>query len=273
MSPAMTNSYAGLGDYHLHTRYSDGEGEPAEFVERAIELGLSEIGFADHLVPPGLGEAGDYGVPIERLDEYVESVRTVAAAYPEIRVLCSVEADYLPEREDGLARILSEHPFDYVIGSIHFVGDFDFADDAKAHDPRWDDVDAVFRGYYEATRLAAASGFFDIMAHVGYVALWGHEPGPGVAASEDAALRAIADAGMVLEINTGGPLDPLELLYPFPRQLARARQLGIRVTLSSDAHRPADLGMLYADGLALAREAGYDSAVRMSDGSDVPLPD
>jgi histidinol-phosphatase (PHP family) len=263
---------AGLGDYHVHTHWSDGEGEPAEWIERALELGLREIGFSDHLVPPSVGVAGAYGVPLDRVGEYVDEVHAAAARYPQIRVLVSVEADYLPGREPELAETLGAFPFDYVIGSVHFVGDFDFADETRAYDPRWDDVDAVFRGYYEATRLAAECGLFDIMAHVGYVGLWGHSPGPGVAASEAAALQAIADTGMVLEINTGGPLDPLGSLYPSPSQLERARRLGIRVTLSSDAHSIADLGMLYADGVVLAREAGYDSVVRMSDRSDTPLP-
>ena len=260
-----------LGDYHVHTRFSDGEGEVAEFVERAIALGLPEIGFADHLVPPGLGEAGSYGVAPDQLEDYVTAVREAAVHYPEIRVLLSVEADYLIEHEDALAEMLAQFPFDYVVGSIHFVGSFDFADEAKEHHPRWDDVDDVFRGYYEATCHAAESGLFQIMAHVGYVGLWGHQPSEAIVASEDKALRAVADAGMVLELNTGGPLDPIGEMYPSESVLQRAALMGVPLTLSSDAHTTDDLAMLYGEGVARARAAGYTTVVRMSDGSAIPL--
>lgn len=262
----------GLGDYHIHTRYSDGEGEVAEFVERAIALGLPEIGFADHLVPPGLGDAGSYGVPPDQLESYVVAVRDAAARYPEIRVLLSVEADYLIGYEEPLAALLAQYPFDYVVGSIHFVGSFDFADEAKERHPLWNDVDSVFRGYYEATRRAAQSGLFQIMAHVGYVGLWGHRPSAAVVASEDEALRAIAAAGMVLELNTGGPLDPIGEMYPSESVLQRAARLGIPLTLSSDAHTTDDVAMLYDEGAARARAAGYTHVVRMSDRRAVPLP-
>lgn len=261
----------GLGDYHIHTRHSDGEGEVAEFVERAIALGLPEIGFADHLVPPGLGEAGSYGLAPDKLERYVRDIRDAAVRYPEIRVLLSVEADFLPEHEEALARMLTPYPFDYVIGSIHFVGSFDFADETKEHHPLWNDVDGVFRGYFDATRSAAQSGLFQIMAHVGYVGLWGHRPSDAVVESEDTALRAIADAGMVLELNTGGVLDPIGDMYPSRDLLGRAQRMGIPLTLSSDAHTTGDVAMLYGEGVARARAAGYTAIMRMSDRSEVPL--
>ena len=261
-----------LGDYHIHTHFSDGEGEVVEFVERAIALGLPEIGFADHIVPPGLGDAGSYGVALEHVEDYVTAVRDAAARYPEIRVLLGTEADYLIEHEEALAAILAQFPFDYVIGSIHFVGSFDFADEAKEHHPLWNDVDDVFRGYYEATCRAAESGLFQIMAHVGYVGLWGHQPSAAIVASEDKALRAIADAGMVLELNTGGPLDPIGDMYPSEGVLQRAALMGVTLTLSSDAHTTDDVAMLYEEGVARARAAGYTTVVRMSDRAEVPLP-
>ena len=261
-----------LGDYHVHTRFSDGKGDVAEFVERAIALGLPEIGFSDHLVPPGLGDASAYGVPPDQLEAYVTAVRDAAARYPEIHVLLGVEADYLIEYEDALAEMLAQHPFDYVLGSIHFVGSFDFADEAKEHHPLWSDVDEVFRGYYEATCRAAESGLFQIMAHVGYVGLWGHQPSDAIVASEGKALRAIAEAGMVLELNTGGPLDPIGDMYPSRGVLQRAARMGIPLTLSSDAHSINDVAMLYAEGVIRARAAGYNTVVRMSDHAEVPLP-
>ncbi len=262
-----------LGDYHLHTRYSDGTGEIDDVVERAVALGLAEIGITDHLVPPGLGTVGEYGVAPSLLERYVADVEDAADRHPEITVLLGVEADYLPEREDWLAEALAAHPFDYALGSVHFVGDFDFAgDDDKRRDSRWDDVDAVYRDYYAVVERAARSGLFAVLAHFDYVSLWGHRPAADVTRWEDRALAAVAAAGMALELNTGGVLDPAGAMYPSPRQLARARELGIPLVFGSDAHELGDIGMLFEEGVAAARAAGYTETLRLSDRTPVPLP-
>jgi histidinol-phosphatase (PHP family) len=261
------------GDYHVHTTYSDGAGSVEECVRQAVALGLPEVGIADHL--SGVRhEAWDAAaIPFEKLDEYVAEVRTVAARHSDIKVLLGAEADYVAEHEAGFAELLSAYPFDYVAGGIHVLGGFDFDDPAKRDDHRWSDPDALFLAYYEAARRAAESGRFAFIAHLDYVGLWGHKPGPGVDAAIDAALDAMAASGTAIELNTDRVSDPAGIMYPFPDTLRRARERGIALVISSDAHVPGHVGRLWDEAIAMARQAGYRESLRLSDRALAPLPD
>jgi histidinol-phosphatase (PHP family) len=259
------------GDYHVHTRFSDGEGEPGQCVERALALGLPEIGISDHLTPSVLGADGDWSIGPERLDEYAGAVRDAAAHYPEITVLLGVEADFVPGAEDELAQMLAAYPYDYVIGAVHYVDGFSFDDPPNRDDRRWADGPALYERYYEVLGRAASSGLFDVLAHIDYIALWGHAVGAAVSAAEDEALRAIAAAGAAIEVNTTGTLDPAGQMYPAPDLLGRACRLGIPVVFGSDAHELDQVGWEFDAAVALARHAGYRTSLELSSGKQAPL--
>ena len=264
--------HSALGDYHVHTRYSDGEGEIDDCVERAVALGLSEIGISDHLVPPSLGDEGSYGIAPALLDSYIAYVRAAAARHPEIRVLLGVEADYLPDCEQWLADTLSDLPLDYVIGAVHFVGRFAFDDESVVGHPGWPDADAVYCAYYETVSRAAGCGLFDIIAHFDYLTVWRGRPSHDVGVYEDAALGAVAAAGVAIELCTSGILDWPGAMYPSARLLKSACDLGVPLVIDSDAHEPGQVGLAFERGVQVARSAGYRAALRVSDKSSVALP-
>ncbi len=247
-----------VGDYHTHSRFSDGEGEPAELVERALALGLPAIGISDHYAPGVLEEQGGYGVERDRLGDYVAAVHDAARRHPEITVLLALEADYVPEAENELASILAAYPFDYVIAGLHFVDGFSFDDPPSRDDRRWQDP-GLYRRYYALVRRAMETGFFDVLAHIDYIRLWGH-PLPGdISAAEDDALAAVMEAGAALEVNTTGTLDFAGRMYPVPGLLARARARGLPIVFGSDAHELGQVGWMFDEAVALARGAGYDT--------------
>jgi histidinol-phosphatase (PHP family) len=260
------------GDYHVHTTFSDGEGTIAACVEQAIAVGLPEIGIADHLSPVQPGPWETATIPFALLDRYVAEVHEARRAYPEIVVLLGVEADYAPEQEAELAKLLSAYPFDYVVGGVHVVEGFEFDDPARRHDPRWSDPDALFTSYYRIVRRAAELGRFDVIAHLDYIGLWGHVAGAGVDAEVDAALTALAASGGALELNTDRISDPAGVMYPSLTILRRARGRGIPLVISSDAHRAEHVGRLWDEAIATAAAAGYSAALRLSDKTLVPLP-
>ena len=259
------------GDYHVHTRFSDGEGEPAQCVERALTLGLPEIGFADHFAPRCVDSKGDYSIGVAHLEAYVSTVREATARYPEIAVLLGVEADYVPGAEEELDQVLTAFPLDYVIGAVHFVDGFSFDDPPNRDDRRWSDGAAFYERYYALLGAAASTGLFDVLAHIDYIMLWGHDVHADVSAAEDLALRAIAAAGAAVEVNTTGTLDPAGRMYPAPGLLERAHRLGIPLVFGSDAHTADQVGWSFDEGVALARRAGYDSWLRLSSRTEEPL--
>jgi len=260
------------GDYHVHTKYSDGEVTVVEGVAHAIAVGLPEIGSADHLSPvqPTPWETGT--IPFARLERYAEEVQGVAARHGEIAVRLGVEADYVPEHEAELRAALSALPLDFVIGGVHVVDGFEFDDPASRHDPRWSAPDALFAAYYDKVLRAAESGCFDVIAHLDWIGLWGHSPGPAVADMIDAALDAIAASGGAIELNTDRISDPAGVMYPSVDILQRARSRDIKLVISSDAHSAEHVGRLWDEGVAMARGAGYREWLRLSDRTLVPLP-
>jgi len=260
------------GDYHVHTTYSDGSGNVEECVQRAVVLGLPEIGIADHLSGVEHTAWDAASISFDRLEDYVDEVLALASRHDDIKVLLGVEADYATQHEDGFAELLAAYPFDYVIGGVHVLGGFDFDDPAKRGDSRWSDPDALFVAYYEAVRRAAESGRFSFIAHLDYIGLWGHKAGPGVDARIDAALDAIAASGTAIELNTDRVSDPAGVMYPSPDTLRRACRRGIPLVVSSDAHAAEHVGRLWDEAISMARQAGYRATLRLSDGALVPLP-
>lgn len=260
------------GDYHVHTTFSDGEGSVAECIEHAIAVGLPEIGIADHVsaMQPTPWESGS--IPLARFERYVEEVRDAASRYREITVLLGIEADYVPEHEEQLAALLADWPLDFVIGGVHVVDGFEFSEPGMRRDARWSDTATLFAAYYDTVRRAAAYGRFDVIAHLDWIGLWGHTPGPAVSGVVDAALDAIAASRSAIELNTDRISDPAGVMYPSDELLRAAGARGVPLVISSDAHEAKHVGRLWDEGIATARRAGYRESLRLSDRARVPLP-
>jgi len=260
------------GDYHVHTTWSDGSGSVEDVARRAAELGLPEVAVAEHFSPrPGRDE--DWWLRPEQLGDYIADVRAVAARHDDVRVLLGVEAEYLMGQEAELEELLSARPFEVVVLGVHEVDGFVFDDPTLRRDRRWDDPDALLTAYYRTVRRAAEWGRFDILAHVDYIGLWGHRPGPAVVPEIEAVLDALAASGAALELNTDRFSDPAGVMYPSPDILRAAHARGIPLTIDSDSHEAEHVGRAWDEAMALARQAGYRETLRLSDRALVPLPD
>lgn len=270
-----------IPDYHIHTcMCRHAEGEPREYVERAVALGMTEIGFADHL--PFLGGwaprhdlTDDWAMLPHEIDDYVSRLQDLAREYSaDVRVLIGIEADYIEETLEQTAEVLADHPFDYVIGSVHVVGDrFGFDHPEMAGRLAGYGIDRLHLESLGLAARAAESGLFTLIGHLDHVKKYGRpDDAAAVAAAASAALRALAAAGCALELNTAGWRKASAEAYPGPALLSEASGLGIRLVLGSDAHTPADVGRDFDRAAAEARNAGYGATLRLSDGAAVELP-
>jgi histidinol-phosphatase (PHP family) len=270
-----------IADHHIHTcMCRHAEGEPREYVERAVELGMKEMGFADHL--PFLGGweplhdlTDDWAMRPEELDDYVAVVQDLAREYAsDVRVVLGIEADFIPETLELTAATLEQYPFEYVIGSVHIVGDrFGFDHPEMEGRLAGYGLDRIHLESLDLARQAAETGLFDVAGHLDHASKFGPpEDEQAVAAAASAALRAVAAAGMALEINTGGLRKPIGRAFPAPPLLAEAHGLGIPLVLGSDAHRPADVGHGFDRAAGLARAAGYTALRSIVLGEPEPLP-
>ena len=256
-------------DLHVHTwrcRHADGTAE--EYVRAAAAHGVRTLAFTEHLpLPPELSArvpgAGGYAMPAEELPAYVAEVRAAAelGAQLGVEVLLGIEIDAVPDGFGHAAVLLGEHPFDMVLGSVHFIDDWAFDDPARTDGYDSWDLGALWERYFDDVIVAARSGLADVMAHADLVKKFCKRPdGPvdHLYASTAAALR---EAGVAIEVNTAGLRKPCREVYPAPGMLEALRREGVPATIGSDAHAPADVGAGAREAIAALREAGYRSVV------------
>ncbi len=245
-----------LPDYHTHTvRCGHAEGQAADYVEAARRAGLLALGVADHL--PLLPEPDpELSMPLCELPEYVAEVLSLKVLYPDY-VLLGIEADYRRETVGEVASLLSSQPFDYVIGSVHFVRDWAFDDPRQVDRYVGREIDALWVDYLELVGEAADTGLFTIVGHLDLVKKFGYRPDRALDRELERLVARIARAGMLVEINTAGLRKPAKEAYPSLHILRLLREAGVSITFGSDAHRPAEVGEGFDQAKALAQEAGY----------------
>jgi histidinol-phosphatase (PHP family) len=258
----MTRTAPSLPDYHLHTPLCrHAKGAAAEYLARAESAGLPEIAFADHAPNPD-GYDSASRMSLDQVPQYLAAVAGARRqGAPEVRL--GLEIDFYPGCERFLRPWLPALGLDLVLGSIHYIGSWNF--DHPAERAAWDatDVTAAWRAYFRLLGGLVETRLADVVAHLDLPKKFGHRP-PDRDLADMAApvLDRIAAAGMAVEINTSGLRKPVREIYPSALLLALARERGIPVCFGSDAHQPEEVGWRFDAGLALAREAGYAQAVR-----------
>ena len=244
-------------DYHMHTPLcGHAVGEPEEYVEQAMRVGLSEIGFSDH-APLVTHEDARYTMNASQLGLYHKMIEKVQKKYASFTIKLGLEADFVPGFENKTRAILEGYPYDFVIGSIHFIDAWAFDDPDEQ--VKWKDKDPnrVYRDYYKLLRLSAASGLFDIMGHVDLVKKFGHRATEDLNAEIEETAKVFKKSGVAIEINTSGLRKPVKEIYPSLGVLKIYRRAGVPMTFSSDSHDPRDVGRDYDKAYLLAKEAGY----------------
>lgn len=263
-----------LPDYHIHTPLcKHAEGDPAEFVSKARSLGLPEICFTDHCpFPDGYDK-------VHRMEpDQFSLYRKITSALDEAsgpHVLFGIEADYYEGCETYLADWLRRQSFDLVLGSVHFIGNWGFDDpDQKG---RWKSIDVktAWKEYFALLSRLALSRLFDVVAHLDLPKKFGHGLSDNsMTEIASPVIDLIAEAGMGIEINTGGLRKPVNEIYPSALLLSLAKDRDIPICFGSDAHAPSEVGYGFAAAVELARSVGYTESfvMRRRNRSPRPLP-
>jgi histidinol-phosphatase (PHP family) len=252
-------------DYHLHTPLCrHASGSPGEYAARAVALGFTEIGFSDHSPMPR-DDFDDWRMRLDQLDAYVELVLEARRDHPTLAVKLALEVDYLPGHEDWIRELAARHPWDYFIGSVHYVSDgWDIDNPQKLS--QWRDRDAfeVWSVYLERLTQAAASGLFEIIGHADLAKKFRFYPERDVMPLFRRFLEAAKTSGVAIELNTAGLRKDCREIYPARPILALAGELDVPITFGSDAHAPEELGADFGAASALARSVGYGHCLRFT---------
>ncbi|MBU4173453.1 MAG: histidinol-phosphatase HisJ family protein [Actinobacteria bacterium] len=247
-----------IPDYHIHTTMcGHARGSMEELVLEAIEKGFTEIGLSDHL--PLLYTDDPYlSMAPRELPRYVERVLGLKEKYSgSIDIRLGIEADYhLPTMEERI-EMLDAYPFDYIIGSVHIIGDWIFDDPRYVERYREIDLDGFYHEYLRAEEDMVTTGLFDIVGHPDLVKKFGDRASVDLAPAYRDLLRKIKEAGACYEVNTAGLRWPVGEMYPEPSFVHLGAEMGVPVIVGSDSHCPEDIGRDFDTAIALLRQAGY----------------
>lgn len=261
-------------DYHTHTPLCHhATGTPQEFVEAALLAGISEYGISDH-APVGKEFFDDWRMLYRELPAYIDWMdRAQQYAGDRLTIRRGMECDWLADCASWIEQLRGDYEWDYLIGSVHYLGTWDF------DNPKWlgrwadTDVDDAWCMYWNEYAAMAESQLFEILAHPDLIKKFCQRPSGDLRRFYEPAIEAIAVSGCVIEINTAGWHKPCAEAYPAEDFLELARAAGIPLVISSDAHAPSEVGRDFDKAITIARAAGYTETVRFSNGrrSSEPL--
>ena len=260
-----------LFNYHTHTRFSDGTGEPGIFVKQALDLGFDALGFSEHSPLPF---ENTFALGSSQLGEYGSTIRKLAEQHTgKIKIWLGMEMDYIPGHSEDFALFSAQCGLDYTIGSVHLVaspsGELWFIDGPmpEIYDDGLTylfggDIRKAVTAYYRQVNRMIETQKPDIIGHMDKIKMHNREryfredePWYNTLVSET--LGLIAEAGTIVEVNTRGIYKKRSsTTYPGIKILKQLKKLGVRVTISSDAHNADELDGAFEIAHGFLGEAG-----------------
>jgi histidinol-phosphatase (PHP family) len=259
-----------LTDYHLHLRSDALEASASEhftaanaarYRAAARARGIEELGVSEHIY------RFSQALQVWRHPFWVEQARDDLDAYcafvrGQTDLRLGIEADFVPGREEQTAALLASYQFDYVVGSVHFIGERAVDMVGMPEYDAWERAggpEEVWQRYFAMLRDAAASGLFDVLAHPDLVKVCGPahpRPAGDPRRYYELAVEGIARSGIAVEVSTAGLRKPVGEIYPAPEFLQMCVAAGAPVSLSSDAHSADEVGADYDRALKLLAQLG-----------------
>jgi histidinol-phosphatase (PHP family) len=245
-------------DYHLHTNYSpDSEQTMIQVCERAIERGIAEIAITDHADFIEYEADYEYYQPKQFFAEL-----DIARARFEGRltIRAGVEIGEPHRFQERVDQLLDTYPYDFVLGSLHWVGDQLILSNEYFEDR---DIHEAYRAYFVELREMVSTARFDVVGHIdvgkryGYDVYGSYDVTPYEEELRDI-YRILAQRGKGIEINQGSLRRKVK--EPAPNQIALSwyrEEGGEILTLGSDAHRPDAIGYCLESAIEQARSAGF----------------
>lgn len=269
-------------DYHLHLwPHSESSvwfklDQIADYCEQAARHGVTELALTEHAnrfvdvmstVGPfweKLGHEPTSPIMAEYFDFHarnsLEQYVTLAQAAKDegLPVKIGLEVDYYRGQMSEVSALLAQYPFDVLIGSVHWLGTWQFDDidnEIQMHEWKVRNVEQCWADYAEALEELAASDSVDVLAHPDLIKVAGYY---SANPSEfwDRMADSAAKADVSIECSSAGWVKPIAEQYPAQGFLDRLVARGLTFTTASDAHRLERVGERSSDLAELLEARG-----------------
>lgn len=244
-------------DYHVHTLLCQhAEGTMAAYIQRAVEIGMSEICFLDHFTIQN--RETDLSMTPEEIPFYFHAVQLLKQQYEKvIQVKAGIEIDFNPEHTALFQEITGRYAFDVVAVALHFPGGLNIVSRRSPWRYGEKDTDYVYNLYFEQLENMLDYNYFDVICHFDLIKKFGRTSSRSFDKEIHQILSKIKVKNLTVEVNTSGYNHLVQEAYPSPDIIAKCCEQGINITLGSDAHHPTEVGQHYDRILPVLRSAGY----------------
>jgi histidinol-phosphatase (PHP family) len=244
-----------LIDYHLHVVAHDDRPMTVENI-----LSYCEVAEARDVREMGITEHDRY---LDKID--VAAFQEARESSAEVGLRLGIEIDFVPGQEERMEADCTALPYDYVIGSVHRVdGDeVDRATDQSVYE-RYG-IYELYAAYYHNVREAALSGRFEVIGHPDLIKIFRRYPDRDITPLLEETADAIAESGVVVDVNAAGLRKPVGEIYPSQKFLEMFHRRGVPIILSSDAHAPNEVAAGYDRSLKLVHDVGYREVATFKD--------
>ncbi|MEM2930047.1 MAG: histidinol-phosphatase [Thermoproteota archaeon] len=255
-------------NYHIHTTFSDGSSSMSDCCEAAIRKGFDEIAFTDHLTVFPDGSSAVHSLNWLRLENYVKEAKMVSEKCgSRLTVKLGLEVDYIPGNEKFLEDMLASYDFDFLMGSVHFVGGICI--DSPKHRVMMEKeigrhgFNKFYSKYMQLVSKSVETSLFNVVGHIDIVRIWGFNPNNGLL-DEQNVLNLVKQHGMCIEASSRGLRQPVSSIYPSQRIMRKARELGIPLTIGTDAHSLEEIDYAYDSLISYVKAFAYDGIATLS---------
>ena len=221
------------------------------YCEVAKRRGIRQMGITEH-------------------DRYLDDIDLAAfqearEKYRDVELRLGIEVDFVPGKEKQMDLFATALPYDYVIGSIHRVGgeEVDRAEHQEVYE-KWETYE-LYEAYFKNVREAALSGRFEVLGHPDLIKIFRHFPDRDITPMLEETADAVAESGIVVDVNAAGLRKPIGEIYPSRRLLEMFHRRDVPIILSSDAHAPDQVALGYDKSLKLVCDVGYREVVTFKD--------
>jgi histidinol-phosphatase (PHP family) len=263
-----------MHDYHIHTEFScDCQASMHSMCRSALARGLPEIGISDHfdMMPQ---DPCHTDFPADAWWDALQRCRKEFSGNLILRAGLEVGEPHLFHPQ--VQRILADYPWDYVLGSLHWVEGELISSASKFSASK----DETFRSYFDEQLRMVLDGEFDILAHMDLIKRFSYQHyGPFQPQPYEDEIRAVLQAcirrGIALEVNSGTLRRSVRECMPSSTILCwYAEEGGELVTLGSDAHEPEHVAYGFDACLGVLHRAGLHSLCGFEKRrpSNAPLP-
>jgi histidinol-phosphatase (PHP family) len=240
-------------DYHTHSTFSDGRSAPEDYISSALVAGLQEIGFSEHLTL--FRELEDWNMNPSDISAYIDHIDSIRNNSNHIKIRTGLEVDFIEGRENEIHDFLSPLALDYVIGSVHYLGEKTVDFGPEFYEGK--NINKLFQSYFDSVCRAIASGLFDIIGHCDLIRIYGYKPSMELEPLYRKLALTMKRYDVAFEVNTNGRNRPLADFYPDRRFLNIFQEENIPVCVNSDAHMPARVGQYFDEAYELLRYMGF----------------